>query len=332
MKRVLTFGATCLDFLAAVDHFPSADEKLRTSSLTVTVGGNAANTSRCLSRLGIQVKLIGRIGGDPNGQKILDELRSESNIDTSSMLIDSSMEISPMSYVIVDRNGKSRTCLYSAKNEQILIEDVRLDWLNQIDFLHFDSRSTAAAVHLAKLARNKNLLCSLDLERSRPHLIELIPLMNFIVMSENYSKNFTEDQSFIDTAVKILQENRENCRFVIVTCGRNGSVLIERNSDASIKTEIDDEQVRHEVQRINDENFSLWFCRATEIDENQIIDTNGCGDVFIGAIIFALIEKPNWMKSQLLRFASFIAMCKLKDFGAKSTLPFIEQIDMKMFQ
>ena len=82
MTFVLVYGAACLDYIISVDHFPQPDEKLRTNSLTICGGGNAGNTSTCLSRLGIPLKLVAKIGDDLNGQKILGDFQKEDNIDT----------------------------------------------------------------------------------------------------------------------------------------------------------------------------------------------------------------------------------------------------------
>ena len=91
MSSILIFGAACLDYIALVDHFPQPDEKLRTNSLTICGGGNAGNTSTCLSRLGIKLKLVAKIGDDLNGKKILEDFSNEGNIDTSTIVIQSDM-------------------------------------------------------------------------------------------------------------------------------------------------------------------------------------------------------------------------------------------------
>ena len=332
MSTVLLFGATCLDYISLVKSFPSPDEKLRTDSLTITVGGNAANTSTCLSRLGVRAKLISKIGSDINGEKIREQLNREKNLDTNSMLVESTMEISPMTYVIVDKKDQTRTCLFSAKNEEIRPENVRSDWLEQIDFVHFDSRSTEAAVELARLAKAKSLPCSLDLERQRNFIDQLIPQINYIITTENYSKNVCHDATICQTAVRFLQTYRETCRFVIVTLGARGSVLIEPLRDRTrLSSFTEGSQVTCEIVRINEENFLQWNCTAWQIDQDKIQDTTGSGDAFIGGVIYALVSFPQWPKDRLLRFASYVAMCKLKGLGAQSTLPFLSEIDMKLF-
>ena len=62
------------------------------------------------------------------------------------------------------------------------------------------------------------------------------------------------------------------------------------------------------------------------------MDTTGCGDAFIGGILYGLLNKESWSRDQLLRFASYIAMCKIKGIGARSTLPYLSAIDMNLFE
>ncbi|CAF1100432.1 unnamed protein product [Rotaria sordida] len=330
MSSILVFGAACLDYIAQVNHFPRPDEKLRTNSLTICGGGNASNTATCLSRLDIKLKLLTKIGNDLNGEKILKNFQEEKNIDTSLILIESSIT-SPSTYIIVDMETKTRTCLYSANNEQILINEINPNCLDKINFIHFDSRSTEAALLLAKLAKEKSILCSLDLERDRPFLNQLIPLVNYIITTENYSLNVCKDSSLIQTAIRFLQ----TCQFVIITRGKNGSILVEKqnkklfnpieniNNHGSIVTQ--------EIVHINEEDFLIWNCTAWPIQLEDIIDTTGSGDAFIGGIIYGLLTKEFWSRDKLLRFASYIAMCKLKGIGACSSLPYISDIDMNLF-
>jgi sugar/nucleoside kinase (ribokinase family) len=330
MSSILIFGAACLDYIAQVDHFPRPDEKLRTNSLTICGGGNAANTATCLSRLGVKSKLVVKIGNDLSGEKILLDFQNEQNIDTSTILIDASMT-SSLAYVIVDIESKTRTCLFTANNELILVNDVNPNWLDKMKFIHFDSRSTAAAVELAKLAKTRSIVCSVDIERERPLLNELIPLMDYIITTENYSQNVCKDQSFIDTARRFLQ----TCQFVIITRGKYGSILIERlNKDLfkSIENNFTHGSiVTQEIHQINEEDFIIWKCTAWPIQSEDIIDTTGCGDAFIGGIIYGLLIGENWPREKLLRFASYIAMCKLKGIGARSSLPYLTDIDMNLF-
>ncbi|CAF0954875.1 unnamed protein product [Adineta ricciae] len=272
-----------------------------------------------------------KIGHDTNGERILQDFRNESNIDTSTIVIDLSMT-SPMTYTIVDRASVTRTCLFSAQNEQILASDIQPDCLDQINFIHFDSRSTETAVSLAKLAKSKSIQCSLDLERERPHLDQLIPLMDYIITTENYSLRVCHDSSPIQTAKRLLQ----TCKFVIITRGKNGSILVERSNTSTSRLIENNPDfgsfVTQEIHQLDGEDYLVWQCTAWPVKQEEIMDTTGCGDAFIGGILYGLLKKESWSRDQLLRFASYIAMCKIKGIGARSTLPYLSAINMNLFE
>lgn len=334
MDTVLVLGASCLDYIAEVDHFPSPDEKLRTNALTICGGGNAGNTATCLNRLGIRVKLISKIGYDVHGEQILEGYSRETNLDTSAILRQSTMVMSPFTYVIVDRQLNTRTCIFTATDEQILVDDIRADWLTDVRFIHFDSRSTEAAVQLAILAEKHSIPCSLDLERDRPYLDQLIPRMNYIISTDRYSRDVCHDAASSDTAVRLLRSYPQTCRFVIFTRGKHGSILVER-ADGNVyeprRHSANESLITRETLCVDNEEFYLWTCTAWPIPAEEIIDTTGSGDAFIGGVLYALLSKEQWPKDRLLRFASYIAMRKLKGVGARSSLPQLSEIDMQHF-
>lgn len=57
--------------VAAVDHYPQEDEKIRTTEYHVSVGGNAFNAMTTLSRLGIHLKLFTKVGDDDRGNLVI---------------------------------------------------------------------------------------------------------------------------------------------------------------------------------------------------------------------------------------------------------------------
>ena len=259
-----------------------------------------------------------------NGEKILQGLREEKNLRTDCLIRSSAILSSPMTYVIVDRLSNTRTCLFSADHEQILVDEIQMHWFEQIEWIHFDSRSTEAAARVATIAAKHNIRCSLDLERDRPHLDELISKMNYIVTTDRYCRNVGRDSTPSETAMRLLQNSPQTCRLVIVTCGKDGSLLIERFRD-------EPSQRNQTLIKRNDEEFVLWTCSAWPIEQTEILDTTGSGDAFIGAIIYNLLANESCPRDRLLRFASFVAMCKLKGVGARSTLPLLSEIEMKLF-
>jgi hypothetical protein len=110
-KLVLGVGVAAVDFVAAVSAFPNPDDKIRSTSLTVAGGGNAANTLVALRRLGMPTALATHLGQDGNGQQIKAELASE-GVDVA-RCVSSAGLTSPFTYIIVDESAATRTCIHT---------------------------------------------------------------------------------------------------------------------------------------------------------------------------------------------------------------------------
>ncbi|CAF0811089.1 unnamed protein product [Didymodactylos carnosus] len=323
-KLVLTFGAACIDYIAVFDTFPKPEDKVRTQSLTLCGGGNAGNTSTCLSRLNINTKIVCKIGDDGNGKKILQDFKND-NVNTQEVLIKQGMTTS-LTYVIVDITNATRTCLFSPSAEEILVDDVKKlgqSWLNGIDLVHFDSRSTPAAVELARLVKQNNILCTLDLEKYRPSLENLLLLIDYIVTTERYSLSCNETP--VTTAVRLLKSDR--CKFVVITKGKDGSMLVQKRILENKNENFN--RVSKENIVYDDIEYDVINCPSWPIDQKDTMDTTGAGDAFIGGIIFSILQK--WSIEKMMCFASYVAMRKLKGLGARMTLPRLDEINFSIF-
>jgi len=110
-------GSVGMDFLASVASFPKPDDKMRTEELETEGGGNCGNALTAAARLlsgastsGSTVRVVSKIGTDAAGDAILKEFVAD-NIDTSNVLVTS--DKSPFTYIIVDRETNTRTCIHT---------------------------------------------------------------------------------------------------------------------------------------------------------------------------------------------------------------------------
>ncbi|KAH0451298.1 hypothetical protein IEQ34_018597 [Dendrobium chrysotoxum] len=171
-RIVVGFGMVSVDYVAIVDAFPKPDEKVRGRSLQVFGGGNAANALTCASRLGLTPKLITKVGDDSLGQSALAELEAD-GVDTSLVKI-SDGGTSTSTYVIVDKQMKTRTCIYTLGVPAMVPDDLPktklLSALNEAKLAYFDGRSTKPALVVAQEEiENKRaintILDSIDVDR-----------------------------------------------------------------------------------------------------------------------------------------------------------------------
>ncbi|WP_322511786.1 PfkB family carbohydrate kinase, partial [Chloroflexus sp.] len=150
-----------------------------------------------------------------------------------------------------------------------------------------------AAIPAAQQVRAAGGRIMIDAERVKPAVMELLPLCDDIVVSANFARAVT-GLSDLAAATRVLHERYQ--RLVVVTAGEAGS----------------------------------WAYAGDEIIHTpafptQPVDTTGCGDVFHGALLFALLR--NDPLPAALRFASAAAALKTRGLGGRSALPTLAEIE-----
>lgn len=94
-------------------------------------------------------------------------------------------------YVIVESEHNTRTCLHTPSSEDLLPEDVQNLDLSNFVHVHFDSRHTSAAVEVARAAVAAGIPTSIDVEKDRPHLAELLPHIDYVFTNKHFAKAYT---------------------------------------------------------------------------------------------------------------------------------------------
>ncbi|XP_021279841.1 uncharacterized protein LOC110413390 [Herrania umbratica] len=151
-RIVLGCGAVSVDFLATVASYPNPDDKIRSTSLKVRGGGNAGNSLTCAARLGLNPRLISKVVNDAQGKSILEELEAD-GVNTSFFIV-SEEGNSPFTYVIVDNQTKTRTCIHTPGYPPMIPEELSqsslLSALDGANLVYFDGRLHETALIVAK--------------------------------------------------------------------------------------------------------------------------------------------------------------------------------------
>ena len=200
--RVIVYGATGFDYIAKVKCFPRPDDKIRTDPLVSMGGGNAANTATALCRLGLPVQLISKIGDDNMAATLREELARD-GVDTS-LLFSCKDAHSPMTYVIVDTENNTRTCLHTPLREDITLAEVQQiireeEGKDSPAWIHFDSRHTASSVVYAANALKAKVPLSVDAEKLRPGLETLLSSCAVIFTNQHFPSIFCTTKTETDT-------------------------------------------------------------------------------------------------------------------------------------
>nr|GEV14962.1 ribokinase-like isoform X1 [Tanacetum cinerariifolium] len=342
---VLGFGGVGVDLLATVDKFPNPDDKIRSTNLKVQGGGNAGNALTCVARLGLNARLISKVANDAQGRGILEELKAD-GVDVSFFAV-SEEGNSPFTYVIVDDQTKTRTCIHTPGSPPMIPDDLPnsslLDALAGVKLVYFDVRLPETALVVAHEANRKNIPILIDAERPREGLDDLLNLSDYVVCSAKLPQAWTGAPSVPSALVSMLLK-LPKLKFVIVTLGADGCIMLERSEAAknlqAEEVDVDDlvEQLKlksdssrdaptcilSEVTRLQAKGIGtvcgkLFIGTAEKIPQSELVDTTGAGDAFIGAVLYAICtNKP---PEQMLPFAAQVAAIACRDLGARAGLP-----------
>ncbi|XP_010447931.1 PREDICTED: ketohexokinase isoform X4 [Camelina sativa] len=341
---VLGCGGIAVDFLATVDSYPQPDDKIRSTSLKVQGGGNAANALTCAARLGLTSRLISKVANDSQGKGMLEELE-EDGVDTSFLVV-SKEGNSPFTYIIVDKQTKTRTCIHTPGDPPMLPADLSqssmLSALDRANIVYFDVRLHETALVIAKEAGRKKIPILVDAEKKRDGLDDLLQFADYVVCTAKFPQVWTEASSTPGALISMLLR-LPKLKFVIVTLGEEGCLMLERaskevlqsqetdieslvetlthrkDSTTTFPTCVSSETTKLKADGIGTVSGRLFLGTAEKIPPDELLDTTGAGDAFIGAVLYAICA--GMPPEKMLPFAAQVAGCSCRALGARTGLP-----------
>ena len=111
MIRIICLGHAAMDSIYRVSTIPTEPIKVFAKAYTQCGGGMAANASVAAARLGAEAHYWGRVGGDPIGSSIVEQLDAE-NVRTSTVRHLHGSRSSTTA-ILVDDNGERLICVYN---------------------------------------------------------------------------------------------------------------------------------------------------------------------------------------------------------------------------
>lgn len=228
-KVVVGMGSVGMDFLASVASFPRPDDKMRTEDLEMQGGGNCGNALTATSRLGrplMRPRVVSKIGCDAAGDAIVAEFDKD-GVDTKYLIRSGK---SPFTYIIVDKETNTRTCIHTPGDvfapEEMTSETVE-SILHGASMVYFDGRLAEAAAILARAAREKGIPVLVEAERLRPGLDVLLQHADCVVTSAHFPQQWTGKENVADAMIEILG-SLPHASWISTTLGSRGALLLEK--------------------------------------------------------------------------------------------------------
>jgi sugar/nucleoside kinase (ribokinase family) len=276
-------GQNSVNHICRVDRYPAVGTKAEARSYDVLPGGQVATAVLAANRQGLRTRYVGAVGDDPLGGLACSVLR-EAGVELDVRVVDGGR--TQFAIIIVDQAGERTIIEHYDPRTVITADSVPQDAIAHSRALHLDITDVGAAVKAAQLAREAGVLVSLDIDRLLPGTEELLGLVDLLVASEGLPRELGAPDPLL-----ALHTLRQHCSgFICVTRGERGCVALE--------------------------DHDAYWIPAFRVDA---VDTTGCGDVFRGVLIHAVLEGRPMRRA--LSYAAAAAALQASVLGAQAGIP-----------
>ena len=294
MFDVLAIGELLIDFT------PVGKGENQNPVFEMNPGGAPANCLAALSSLGGKTAFIGKVGSDKFGNFLIQSLQ-EAGVHISGI---KKTDLSPttLAFVHLSKQGDRDFSFIRKPGADILlmVDDIELSLVDNSKVVHFgslsftDEPSREAVLYTIKYARQKGKLISYD-PNYRPLLWESeaeakkwmnigLELAHIVKLSDEESHIITGYDDAEKGGKEILKLGEKK---VFVTMGEKGAFYMDKNQKG--------------------------FLPAYKVKST---DTTGCGDAFMGAILYKMTHRNNDSLRQMTQFANAVgAICSTKKGG-----------------
>ena len=291
--EALFIGQTYIDVTFIADRIPTGDEKDVASDYAISFGGNAVTAAFCCARLGIPPDLLTSVADDWLGRMFLD-MAAKYQVSVHPRKV----RRSSLSFVMPK---DTKRAILRLRDDKYLHPCPPLN-LDGCRALHLDGHMADAALQYAKACREAGIFTSLDGGGVRSNTMELLPFIDTAVVSERFCEQLKlSPQGTLD----LLRE--KGCKIGGVTMGEKGLFWY-------------------------DERGTVSTMPALRVPKEEIIDTNGAGDVFHGAYVYSRMAHPYASWADHFRFARAASAHAIRFLGNEARLPsvaHIEEMDRK---
>ncbi len=296
MAGVFVVGSINQDFVLKVERRPEPGETVTDAKLTLFPGGKGANQAIAAARLGAEVAMFGRVGEDPFGGKLVQNLR-DNGVNTSRV---EAVADAPTgsAFITVTPDGENAIVVSPGANRRFGPDEVRAASkdLREARLLLAQLEVEIEAVETAaRTVTGNGGRFLLNLAPPREVTGELLRLSDPLVVNEHEAtyllREDAEDPE--ESAGKLLDLGPPSA---VVTLGAAGAVLATGESS-----------------------------RHFPAPEVEVVDTTGAGDAFMGALAAKLAESASL--EEAVPYAVLAGAVAVMREGAQGSLPAPEDVE-----
>jgi ribokinase len=290
IPTVAVVGSLNLDLVVRTARRPRPGETLVGESFATYIGGKGLNQAIAAARLGARVRMVGRVGADDFGQRLLDALARE-GIDAAHVCRDDTAGTG-IAAITVDAAGDNSIIIVPGANGRVAPADVdaAADLIAGADVLLLQLEVPLPAVQRAAvIAAEAGVPVVLNPAPAAPLPDDLLRLVRVLTPNESESERLTGLAGAADAAMARALLAR-GPRAVVMTLGGRGALLADGPR----------------LERIP--GYPV-----------QVVDTTAAGDAFCAALAVRLAEGADLAAA--VRFANAAGALATTAAGAEPSLP-----------
>lgn len=298
MKKALVIGSLNMDMTAKVENLPKLGETIFSNNFYESCGGKGANQAVAISKLGMQTEMVGMVGNDGPGNRLIENLKKY-NVKADNII--KSSELTGRAIILVDRNGNNNIVVIPGSNFKITERhiDEKIDAINESDIVVLQNEIPLNVVEYAlKKAKELNKVTVFNPAPAAQLSDDIYMNTDYLILNETEMEQIFDiciaDKEYIEKLSHI--KKIKNIKNIILTLGESGSVLFDDES----KTE------KYEAYKV------------------KAVDTTAAGDSFIGAFILKLCKTGN--KDLAMKYATAVSAIVVTKQGAQDSIPTSEEI------
>lgn len=294
MIKTLSLGQANYDIYVNVGEYPVEGSKTRFINKIGCGGGTACNVAYMLAKWGVSSTFAGVVGNDVYGTRVRKELET-AGVDTR--YIETSYEKDTvLAFNILDNSKKIATRLEVA-DEYVKLKKFDFDF--QPDLIILDGNDTYASKQT--IERFPRAISVLRADRFNQDIAALALKVNYLVCSLDFASEVMKspvDSNNVTSLVNCYTELRSHFEHqnIIITLGGNGSMYL-----------VDDQIKISPALKMN------------------VVDTSGCGDIFMGAFCYGLASSYSLEKA--IKYGNIAAGLATGTVGGRLSIPKLDEVN-----
>ena len=306
--RILVVGSFVMDVIATTEKVPRSAQTVYGKSFHMAPGGKGANQALQCARLGAQVTMMGCVGDDLFGEKLIEPLKS-AGVDVSHVLVRPGVSsgVGHVTLEVTEHSAQNRIIVIPGANRTLTVDEVA--WI-QDEIGTYDMVLLQLEVPLevnrtvARWAKEAGVPVMLNPAPATDLDDELLRYVTYLTPNEQ--------EASMETGLPLASDENGPCRadlqkiaaalwdkgveHVIITLGGSGSAVVQGSS--------------------------IRYIPCVHMD--HVADPTAAGDSFVGALSVGLTAGLS--QEEALAFASHTAAITVSRMGAMPSLPTLAEV------